>query len=394
MVSLAAQFPAPTEIAQLRTLVGFEIRTRAIDGLSIGTQKRPDLVEQCQQISGDLSVPQDTRIEKVKELASVIREVGFEDDEVQQAHRSPVAILADEQVIKGSPLQFRALQAEGSDMHDAIITYAKAAVAAPAERLTIVLGKLKEQNVVLLERGRGELSADQLEELHTQCVEVERYVARHAQAVVTSLQVAQRKPGSDVRRELRELREEPLRRAYDLQRKRKVQHVGTSSVTQEVAPDQDFRRACADAKKIVDGGDHIKHPQASPLAKALHSVALGEKGDTRLDRQQKGIVVALLTTGLSPLLMARERIQDTNGSGSDAQVELLRRESPRQFALIRDLDLGGSVIGLKSILDNPYSRNQLLNPIAKSGFNPASQQIESLRQTIDGLAMQLTTAEA
>jgi hypothetical protein len=107
--------------------------------------------------------------------------------------------------------------------------------------------------------------------------------------------------------------------------------------------------------------------------------------------------VAILTTGLSPLLAAIERVHG-DGTGADAQVRLLKQQTPRQFVAISTLDLKGSVTRLKNIFDSPYCRNQLLNPIARSGLGKASERIEHVRATLDELRQRFeppeTTPEA
>lgn len=402
MVELAAQFPAPAEIKLLGQAVHGEITARVVDGRTVGAQERPDIAAVFVQLTEEKTsdtpesneTPQAVYDEKLKELSEVLWEIGFDDPGLQEAHRGMGAIIADEDLISGNPTRLKSLQAEGTEMHGALVKGAKEAVARPVERLSAVLAQLKEGNTALLARGKGELSPELLEELQAQCLEAERYIVGHAKVIVASLHAVGRKPSPDARRQLHDLRQEPLRRTYELQQRRKVQHVGTTSVAKEVAPDRQFRQDCSTAKKIVDGGDHLDHPNASPLAKALHTVTLGEKQDIRFARQQKGIVVALLTTGLSPLQAARERILSSNGSGSDAQVELLRRELPRQFDLLRDFDLEGSLIGLKNIFDNPYCRNQLLNPLTRSGFDQASQRIETIRATLTELVAQQQAAAA
>ncbi len=384
------EFPEQSELEILGKIVSSEIGAHLIDSRTVGARQRPDIAAQYMHVLRNRSIPNEVATEKMNRLANILREEGGKSRQLRRAHRDLLEILYDEDGIQADTAQLKVLKAKGSAVHSAIVEQAKEAIVGPAESLFVALTKLKEGNVDLLERGRSELSAEQLAELRGQCLEVERYVAGHARVAIASMQIAGRKPTPDTRRRLQALTEESLRRAYDREQRANLQQgVGTTSVATEVAPDLDFRRACSGAKKIVDGGDHLDHPHASTLAKSLHAIVLGGKENIRLNRQQKGIVVALLTTGLSPLLAALERIQ----SGSnDAQVALLRQQSPQQFAAIHGLDFHGSIRGLKRILDKQHCREQLADPLAKSGFEEPEQHISAVRQTVEELVQQFEAA--
>jgi hypothetical protein len=281
LVDTAAQFPAQRELKTLIELASTEIGARIVDARAVGAQKRPILAERYRQSLRVTALPKTAAHQEGRErretIRSILRTTGDRSWGVRRAHRGWLDMINDEDALKAASARLEPLQTKGTVIYQAIATFAREAVVDPAEQLFIVLGELKDANAAMLQRGKAELQGEQLEELQGQCLDVERYVAEHAKDTIAALKDAGRKPDLDTRRQLRALAEAPLRRAYEREQKARARNVGVTSVAEKVAPDPNFRKTCTEAKKIVDGGDHLDHPNASQLAKQLHGTTLGSK---------------------------------------------------------------------------------------------------------------------
>ena len=291
----------------------------------------------------------------------------------------------DEQAIAQTVVELGGLRAQGSAGFEAMKPLIAEAILEPAHAMLLVLLRLEFANSEAL-KTRMPVASDPTV-YHQQALAAEDYLFEKAQQLTQALKVTGAKPGQHARDVLRSLvAEKPLRRAYEKQQKRTQKDIGTTSLSQEVAPDQEFLQICSDAKKIVEGGNHLKHPLAAHLARELHGIEFGEKTKVTMTRPEKGLIVAILTGKLASVLTATEHIQIADAA-RDPQVRFLRRHAPSQLRAIAAFNLRESVANLQQILDDPYCRNQLLEPLKRAGIQPPEtvQAIERVRSTVSEL---------
>jgi hypothetical protein len=335
-------FPTYEDLRRQAIAGGTEQKSRSIDCVVAGARKNPILEGRYMDAKNEAE-PNEVTINR---LLKILEETGDGSLQIRRVHRSRLEMEADQTWLNNFTHGLYGLKRQASDLHANLARLSASQITVPIVDIQQQLTAFKtgnDQNLESLRRQNLLSEADAL-----RAITMERYITSQAQAALKAIADTKAKPPAEVRKALRSLTDDPLQRRYEREAKwYQEQQVGRQSLAAEVAPDPGFRRNCSESKKILDGGDHIAHPRASRLAKELHGIQFEQKHKTRrLERDEQGLVVAILTGKLAPLLAAHERVQAADAAG-DVQVQQLKRDLPRQFTVISHFDLERSVKSLR-----------------------------------------------
>jgi hypothetical protein len=388
LVAWAVRFPSKEDLQALYHLSVVSATGNYVHMAALGARKLPEAAEKLVQTRIKGRHDPDAKRQS-RDITETLYRVGEREHPSLKTKPGLQAVGEAQNALSTSRAALEHMEAVGLEVFGAISTAAARDMVDSGNNMWSILCRLQAANQQNLESAAD--AVEDPEAYRLKAIEVEDYLAEQTIRVNAVLQELEREglvsisADEETSQRLNTLTEErPLRRAYEREVEEAARRAGNIGLSQEVAPDQDFLRQCAETRKLLDGGNRLDDPLAPRLGKQLHGIRLGKKANKRLGRHEQGLVIAILTNRLDAVIATTERVQAPDAD-EDVQMRFLKGSAPHQLMVIAGFDLRGSVSKLKQIFDDPHSRNQLLNPLSNSGIKSPVEAIKGIRATIDQL---------
>ncbi len=383
---IAALFPSKGDLSDVQNILDLQRHALAVDTIIEAARSDPKYAERKQAIADDDGLSRTAKSELNQDLVTEMIDGYIVSRGLRKFHRSDKDLVEDHKRLEVSKLDIFGNFRRGNLIFGNIRHAAAQGMVTVALEMAEVLREIKVQNENNFRAAKTSDTSISDEESKS-AVQTEEYVKNLAREI-TLLFNKIKFQGSDEQLSLvRSLNGDTIARAQRLALKAhnaKMRSIGTVSVSAEVVEDPDFRRTFTAASKIAGGGNRIDDARAPQLAKELHKTRFGTNGDNPLKPHESGILVAIFTEKLDPLLQTIDRLK-LPGANSDQQLRFARGERAQQYLAIQGVNIEATIIKLRELLMDPMDQNMLLNPLLKSGLNPKDQHIQRAIDKLTGL---------
>lgn len=379
---VAEQFPSSALLQRLRKVLRFEQGAAQVDGATISARRSPDLVEEykIKKANARRGSKQQKSIDekRLQAILDLLITEGENDEGVMQHHRQFEAINHDYLYTIELSEFFAGARSNIASVHSRLKDNARTLANQPARELLDTLGEVNGTVRLKLEQ-RLRAGYDPINACRAAAA-VEGYVAEHAQVLEERVRHLRIDAGQEMRKATRALTETPVLREYQqLARAADSQPVATPVETAPVAPDKEFRRACAIAKDTLRGGGRLDYPDAKRLAKQLHGLPCNVAGNAQLKPEENGIIIAIHAGKFSAVEQAIGRINSPL-AGDDLQVQQLKVEAPEQLAIISGFHMAPALYQLERAVGDPDYRNRLVNILPPKEIPRVISEIQALAE--------------